>query len=82
MFRRKPTAITLTTEDIAIYEDARAREAAEQQLKEDHRNRDLSQNKKVQGPKLSRQNERLQHVQMSRLTTQDRIFGEGSSTSN
>ncbi|KAF4636684.1 hypothetical protein G7Y89_g1402 [Cudoniella acicularis] len=27
MLRRKPTAITLTTEDIAIYEDARAREA-------------------------------------------------------
>lgn len=27
MLRRKPTAITLTTEDIAIYEDARQREA-------------------------------------------------------
>ena len=27
MLRRKPTAITLTTEDIAIYEDTRAREA-------------------------------------------------------
>ncbi|TVY29975.1 hypothetical protein LHYA1_G001305 [Lachnellula hyalina] len=27
MLRRKPTAITLTTEDVAIYEDARAREA-------------------------------------------------------
>jgi hypothetical protein len=27
MLRRTPTAITLTTEDIAIYEDARAREA-------------------------------------------------------
>lgn len=27
MLRRKPTTITLTTEDIAIYEDARAREA-------------------------------------------------------
>jgi hypothetical protein len=26
MLRRPPTAITLTTEDIAIYEDARARE--------------------------------------------------------
>jgi len=26
MLRRKPTAITLTTEDIAIYEDTRARE--------------------------------------------------------
>ncbi|KAL2063496.1 hypothetical protein VTL71DRAFT_5301 [Oculimacula yallundae] len=31
MLRRKPTAITLTTEDIAIYEDARAREAQEQE---------------------------------------------------
>ena len=27
MIRRKPTAITLTTEDVAMYEDARAREA-------------------------------------------------------
>jgi hypothetical protein len=27
MLRRKPTAITLTTEDIATYEDRRAREA-------------------------------------------------------
>ncbi|TAQ87498.1 hypothetical protein B7494_g4194 [Chlorociboria aeruginascens] len=27
MLRRKPTAITLTTEDIATYEDTRAREA-------------------------------------------------------
>ncbi|CAG8956871.1 hypothetical protein HYFRA_00012326 [Hymenoscyphus fraxineus] len=27
MLRRKPTAITLTTEDVAIYEDTRAREA-------------------------------------------------------
>jgi hypothetical protein len=27
MLRRTPTAITLTTEDVAIYEDARAREA-------------------------------------------------------
>ena len=27
MLRRKPTAITLTTEDVAMYEDARAREA-------------------------------------------------------
>lgn len=26
MLRRKPTALTLTTEDIAIYEDARAAE--------------------------------------------------------
>ncbi len=32
MLRRKPTAITLTAEDIAIYEDARAREA---QLREE-----------------------------------------------
>ncbi|KAL3422149.1 hypothetical protein PVAG01_06305 [Phlyctema vagabunda] len=29
MLRRKPTAITLTTEDIAIYEDKRIREAQE-----------------------------------------------------
>jgi hypothetical protein len=29
MIRRKPTAITLTTEDVAMYEDARAREALE-----------------------------------------------------
>ncbi|KAG0651494.1 hypothetical protein D0Z07_2016 [Hyphodiscus hymeniophilus] len=27
MLRRKPTAITLTTEDVAVYEDTRAREA-------------------------------------------------------
>ena len=27
MLRRAPTAITLTTEDVAIYEDTRAREA-------------------------------------------------------
>lgn len=34
MLRRHPTKITLTTEDIAIYEDARAKEAQlrEQQL--------------------------------------------------
>lgn len=31
MLRRKPTAITLTTEDIAIYEDTRAREAQERE---------------------------------------------------
>ncbi|CZT09458.1 uncharacterized protein RAG0_14220 [Rhynchosporium agropyri] len=31
MLRRKPTAITLTTEDIAIYEDSRAREAQAQE---------------------------------------------------
>lgn len=33
MLRRHPTKITLTTEDIAIYEDARAREA---HLREQH----------------------------------------------
>lgn len=31
MLRRKPTAITLTTEDVAIYEDARAREALQRE---------------------------------------------------
>ena len=31
MLRRKPTAITLTTEDIAIYEDARAAEALQRE---------------------------------------------------
>lgn len=31
MLRRKPTAITLTTEDIATYEDRRAHEAQQQQ---------------------------------------------------
>jgi hypothetical protein len=31
MLRRPPTAITLTTEDIAIYEDARAREELQQE---------------------------------------------------
>ncbi|RDL33107.1 uncharacterized protein BP5553_08546 [Venustampulla echinocandica] len=31
MLRRKPTAITLTTEDIAIYEDARNREALQRE---------------------------------------------------
>lgn len=31
MLRRKPTAITLTTEDIAIYEDARTQEAEERE---------------------------------------------------
>jgi hypothetical protein len=31
MLRRKPTAITLTTEDIAIYEDNRAREALQRE---------------------------------------------------
>ena len=34
MLRRKPTALTLTTEDIAIYEDARAREALEREQRE------------------------------------------------
>jgi len=31
MLRRKPTAITLTTEDVAIYEDTRAREALQRE---------------------------------------------------
>jgi hypothetical protein len=31
MLRRKPTAITLTTEDVAMYEDARAREAMQRE---------------------------------------------------
>lgn len=31
MLRRPPTAITLTTEDVAIFEDNRAREALEEQ---------------------------------------------------
>jgi len=31
MLRRTPTAITLTTEDVAIYEDARAREALQRE---------------------------------------------------
>jgi len=31
MLRRKPTAITLTTEDVAMYEDARAREALQRE---------------------------------------------------
>jgi hypothetical protein len=31
MLRRKPTAITLTTEDVAIYEDTRARENAQRE---------------------------------------------------
>lgn len=34
MLRRKPTAITLTTEDVAIYEDARLREAAQKEAEE------------------------------------------------
>jgi len=45
MLRRPPTAITLTTEDVAIYEDARAREAhleqlAQQQTSNKNQNRD------------------------------------------
>lgn len=31
MLRRAPTAITLTTEDVAIYEDNRAREALQEE---------------------------------------------------
>lgn len=31
MLRRAPTAITLTTEDVAIYEDTRAREALQRE---------------------------------------------------
>jgi hypothetical protein len=31
MLRRPPTAITLTTEDVAIYEDNRAREAQQEE---------------------------------------------------
>jgi len=41
MLRRKPTAITLTTEDVATYEDNRAREAARKEaLEHQNQNRD------------------------------------------
>ncbi|POS83868.1 hypothetical protein EPUL_003445 [Erysiphe pulchra] len=53
MLRRKPTTITLTTEDIAIYEDARAREAAERISKEEFKESQLSQNHMLRDPNSS-----------------------------
>lgn len=82
MLRRKPTAITLTTEDIAIYEDTRAREAAEQISKEEFKERQLSQNQMHQDPNPSPTNQRTRHElaqdNIQEPTMQERILGQGS----
>lgn len=58
MLRRKPTAITLTTEDVAIYEDARTREAlqreqlAQAQAQAQARNQNQNQNLRDPGDEL------------------------------
>lgn len=71
MLRRHPTAITLTTEDVAIYEDARAREALhaeqlaqqqQQQTPNKTQNRDPSEQLRlhqVRGPQVKTREERL-----------------------
>ncbi|TQS39382.1 hypothetical protein Golomagni_00099 [Golovinomyces magnicellulatus] len=69
MLRRKPTAITLTTEDIAIYEDARAREAAERQHEE------------LQESQPSH-SQRTLESKSSQQTKLDRILGQGNSAKN
>ncbi|RKF59334.1 hypothetical protein GcC1_176015 [Golovinomyces cichoracearum] len=69
MLRRKPTAITLTTEDIAIYEDARAREAAERKHEE------LKERKQSHSQGAS-------ELKPSQLTKHDRILGQGNSAKN
>lgn len=68
MLRRPPTAITLTTEDVAIYEDARAREALHaEQLAQQHtpnksQNRDPNEQLRlhqIRGPQVKTREERL-----------------------
>ncbi|RKF60665.1 hypothetical protein OnM2_048032 [Erysiphe neolycopersici] len=82
MLRRKPTAITLTTEDIAIYEDARAREASERISKEENKERQLCQNHMLRDPNplLTNQQAHRQfpHDNIKEPTTQERILGQGS----
>jgi hypothetical protein len=61
MLRRKPTTLTLTTEDIAIYEDARNREAQQayllqqqqeqaHRLQQDQQQRGGNQNQSLRDP--------------------------------
>jgi len=70
MLRRPPTSITLTTEDVAIYEDARAREAlhAEQLAQQRQQTPNKSQNRdpneqlrlnQVRGQQVKTREERL-----------------------
>ena len=67
MLRRPPTSITLTTEDVAIYEDARAREALHaeqlaQQTPNKSQNRDPNEQlrlNQVRGQQVKTREERL-----------------------
>ncbi|KAI6251491.1 hypothetical protein HI914_00134 [Erysiphe necator] len=82
MLRRKPTAITLTNEDIAIYEDARAREAAELKCKEELRERQSSQDQ-MQRDSDSMLTDQQNHQQnlkdaIQEPTMRERIMGFGN----
>ncbi|KAI1004233.1 hypothetical protein K3495_g3980 [Podosphaera aphanis] len=75
MIRRKPTAITLTTEDIAAYEDLKAREAAEKTREEKQ-----SQSQEPRGlpaqSKTSLSAPNLTAAQKDQKSAHERIFGE------
>lgn len=77
MLRRKATAITLTTEDIAIYEDMRAREALEREqaahearMQEQQQQRSTPQNQRTQNKDP---NDELRPIPGDRRTAQQHI---------
>ncbi|SZF01117.1 unnamed protein product [Blumeria hordei] len=82
MLRRKPTAIMLTTEDIAIYEDARACEAANQQQEEERsqQQQNLDQNERESSKKPEQGTNVCQSFKDQSQNAQNRIFGEESSS--
>ncbi|TVY51264.1 hypothetical protein LCER1_G006651 [Lachnellula cervina] len=70
MLRRKPTAITLTTEDVAIYEDARAREAM---LREQHAQAQAQALRQNQNQNVRDPNGELRPVQGDRAKQQQQV---------
>lgn len=90
MLRRHPTAITLTTEDIAIYEDARAREAllreqqrhqAQMQAQAHHQNQNQSFRDPADERLAAQRNGQREKTREERLGLMNQHGGGGSSRS-
>lgn len=90
MLRRHPTAITLTTEDIAIYEDARAREAllreqqrhqAQMQAQAQHQNQNQSLRDPASERLAAQRNGQREKTRDERLGLTNHHSGGGGSRS-
>lgn len=83
MLRRPPTAITLTTEDIAIYEDARTREALQReqlalQTKSQQQQSTPQKNQNLRDPNDSRQD----RARVAQVKTREERLGLGAASSS